>query len=206
MSDRVEQETIPSQSGSPQATQNSSHFARLLIFVAVVGALGFLGYYMVNSDPSALPASPLIGKPASSFELEDLATGLPVSLKDLRGEIIVLNFWASWCTSCREEAAELEAVHLQARDKGVRVVGIAIQDDPEKTRAFNAKYGQSFQVLLDPMGEIAVHYGVLGIPETFILDANGLIRARKIGALTRDWIFAEVQRASTAFPNQNSTE
>jgi cytochrome c biogenesis protein CcmG/thiol:disulfide interchange protein DsbE len=123
----------------------------------------------------------MVGRTAAAFGLRTL-DGARVSLADLRGSPVVVNFWASWCVPCREEASLLEALAAQGPG-GLRVVGVLYEDSPENARAFAEQYGVSYPTLLDPDGRAAIDYGVLGIPETFFVDRSGIIRAHQVGAL-----------------------
>ena len=98
----------------------------------------------------------------------------------MKGRPVVLNFWASWCVSCRQEAVELEKF-WQAHKDQVLVVGIAIQDSAEDSKRFAAYFGKTYAIGLDEDGKAAIDYGVSGVPETFLIDAQGVIRHKEIG-------------------------
>ena len=156
---------------------------------SVVAVLGF-GFF---TNPREVP-SPLVGKQAPAFSAERLGGGTPVSLQDLRGKPIVLNFWASWCVACREEAAVLEHAHQIFGVQGVQVVGIAVQDTQEKAQAFARRFGKTYLLSLDNAdGEIGLNYGLYGVPETFFIDRAGIIRYKHIGAVTPDLLAVQVQ-------------
>jgi cytochrome c biogenesis protein CcmG/thiol:disulfide interchange protein DsbE len=149
---------------------------------AVVPVLLLLAYGF-KTDPRVI-RTPLLGKPAAAFSLTTFS-GAPVSLESLRGKIVVLNFWASWCVpACYEEAPTLERTWREYKDKGVTVVGVDIQDKEEAAREFLAKFGHSFPNAPDPKGRVAVDYGVYGVPETFFIDRQGRVRFKEVGALT----------------------
>ncbi len=150
----------------------------LLTSVALVGvlALGIL-------RPTTAAPSVLIGRPAPAFTLVAL-DGRSVSLADLRGQLVLVNFWASWCTPCREETPLLEATSREFDARGLRVLGVVYQDSADAARAFEASYGLTYPSLMDPAGRTAIDYGVLGIPESFLVDAIGVIRDRQIGPYT----------------------
>ena len=137
------------------------------------------------SGPAPAVTTPILGRPAPAFDLATLDGGR-LALADLRGSPVVVNFWASWCIPCREEAPLLTAVAEDHRDQGLRVVGIVYQDGAEQAQDFMRRYGQTYPGLLDPDGRTAIDYGVFGIPETFFIDRAGIVRARQIGAVTRD--------------------
>ena len=165
---------------------------RWIIPLAAVPVLVLLAYG-VRTDPRAIP-SPLVGKPAAAFALRAF-DGSPVSLEGLRGQVVVLNFWASWCyPACYEEAPTLERGWKQYKDRGVTVVGINIQDKEEPARRFLAQFGHTFPNAPDPAGRVSVDYGVYGVPETFFIDRWGRIRAKHVGALTDGTFQKEVKR------------
>jgi cytochrome c biogenesis protein CcmG/thiol:disulfide interchange protein DsbE len=155
---------------------------------AVVPVLLLLAYGF-KTDPREIP-SPLVGRPAAAFTLTTFA-GSPVSLESLRGKVVLLNFWASWCVpACYDEAPALERTWRDYKDKGVVIVGVDIQDSEEAARKVLAQFGHSFPNAPDPGGRVAVDYGVYGVPETFFIDREGRIRAKHVGALS-DQMFAE---------------
>ena len=149
---------------------------------AVVPVLLLLAYGF-KTNPREIP-SPLLGRPAAAFALTTFA-GSPVSLESLRGKVVLLNFWASWCVpACYDEAPALERTWRDYKDKGVVVVGVDIQDQEEAARKFLAQFGHSFPNAPDPGGRVAVDYGVYGVPETFFIDRKGRVRFKQVGALT----------------------
>jgi len=133
-------------------------------------------------DPG-LVDSPLIGRPAPPFDLETLAGDGEVSLADLHGEIVVVNFFASWCLQCRNEHADLVATADSFADDGVTFVQIAYQEDPEQSLDYLAEVGtsQATAYLADPGSRTAIAYGVFGIPETFFIDPDGTVVGKIIG-------------------------
>ena len=155
---------------------------RWAIPAAVVPVLMLLAYGF-KTDPHEIP-SPLLGRPATPFSLTTFA-GTPVRLEDLRGKVVIVNFWASWCVpACYEEAPALERTWREYKDKGVVVVGVDIQDKEEAARKFLAEFGHSFPNAPDPAGRVAVSYGVYGVPETFVIDRSGIVRYKQIGPLS----------------------
>jgi len=155
---------------------------RWAIPAAVLPVLALLAYGFWT-NPREIP-SPLLDRPAAAFTLTTFA-GSPLSLGSLRGQVVMLNFWASWCRpACYEEAPALERTWREYKDKGVVVVGIDIQDRDEAARTFLAEFGHSFPNAPDPAGRVAVDYGVYGVPETFFIDRKGRVRFKHVGALT----------------------
>jgi cytochrome c biogenesis protein CcmG/thiol:disulfide interchange protein DsbE len=165
---------------------------RWLIPLSAVPVLALLAYgFRVN--PRDVP-SPLVGRPAAAFSLRTFE-GAPVTLEALRGKVVVLNFWASWChPACYEEAPALERGWRAYRDQGVVVVGVDIQDTAEAARKFIRDFGLTFPNVQDPNGKVSVDYGVYGVPETFFIDRQGRIRSKHVGALTDEVFRATVDR------------
>ena len=155
---------------------------RWAIPLAVLPVLILLGYGF-RTDPRAIP-SPLIGKPAAPFSLKTF-DGTPISLEGLRGRVVVLNFWASWCQpACYEEAPALERGWQAYKDRGLMMVGVDIQDKEEPAKRFLAQFGHTFPNAPDPAGRVSIDYGVYGVPETFFIDRAGRVRFKHVGAVT----------------------
>ena len=155
-----------------------------LIPLAAIPIIGLLAYGF-RFNPRDVP-SPLLDRPASPFMLRTFADEA-LSLEAQRGKVVVLNFWASWCyPACYEEAPTLERGWRAWRERGVVVVGVDIQDTPEKARKFIADFTLTFPNAPDPSGKVAIDYGVYGVPETFFIDRRGVIRAKHVGAVTDD--------------------
>jgi cytochrome c biogenesis protein CcmG/thiol:disulfide interchange protein DsbE len=166
---------------------------------AVLGAvalLGLLAYGLVASEPDrgmddALARGETVTAPG--FELERLSGGGRESLADYRGKIVVLNAWASWCGPCREESPLLQRWHERMSRDGVgTVLGIDALDVDSDARAFVREYGLTYPMLRDPEGRSLVDYGVIGYPETFVIDERGRIVALRRGAVDEQWMREEV--------------
>ena len=165
--------------------------SRWLIPLAVVPVLILLAYGF-RTNPRDIP-SPLIGKPAASFTLTTF-DGAELSLKALRGRVVVLNFWASWCyPACYEEAPALERGWQTYKDRGVMLVGVNIQDKMEPAKKFLAQFGHTFPNAPDPAGRVSVDYGVYGVPETFFIDRAGRVRFKHVGAVTDETLRQRVE-------------
>ena len=171
------------------ATPTGANVRRRRLIVAawlVAGVAALIAFLTVSVGRPAGPVdTPIVGRAAPAFDLETLDGGR-LSLAQLRGSAVVLNFWASWCIPCREEAPLLTAADATYGPRGVRVLGVVYQDSAENARDFMRRYGQTYPGLLDPSGRTAIDYGVFGIPETFFIDASGVVRSRQVGALTED--------------------
>jgi len=123
-----------------------------------------------------------VGRPAPAFSLPDVGSpSRSVSLASLRGKPVVLNFWASWCDPCRDEAPEFARTAKQY-GSSVRFLGMAILDGRDAALAYMAKYHVPYPSVRDARGEISKNFGVTGVPETVFIDANGVIAAHYIGA------------------------
>jgi thiol-disulfide isomerase/thioredoxin len=130
--------------------------------------------------------TPEIGTLAPDFVLDDL-TGKPVRLSDLRGSVVVINFWASWCDPCREEMPVLQAFYDQYADRGLVVLGVNATYTDSKTDAisFVEELGLTFPTLFDETGDVGDKlYKVVGLPTSYWIDQEGIIRSYQLGALT----------------------
>ncbi len=169
---------------------------RALRSLAVVGpaaAVLALLAYGFTIDPRYIP-SPLVARPAPAFTLR-LFDGGTLRLEDLRGKVVFVNFWASWCPPCRDEAPALEGAWHRYKDQGVVFVGVDIQDKEPAARAFLAEFGITYPNGTDPTNLVAIDYGVWGIPETFFIDTKGRITHKHVGALTPEVITARLEDA-----------
>lgn len=169
---------------------------RLLITLLVVGLFLSLLVYGFYRDPRYIP-SPLVGHSAPPFSLE-LFDGKTVTLDELRGKTVLVNFWASWCVPCREEARDLEAAwhgYKDRQDASVRFLGINIQDKKESALAFIKEFGVTYANGQDVDGHISVDYGVWGIPEAFFISPEGIITYKHVGALPWPILSAKLHEA-----------
>lgn len=169
---------------------------RLLIATAILGpAIAVLGLlaYGFTIEPKYI-STPFIAKPAPSFTLT-LFDGSVLRLDDLRGKVVFLNFWASWCPPCRAEARALEAAWRQSRDRGVVFVGVNIQDKEESARAFLEEFEITYPNGFDRGSRIAIEYGVWGLPETFFIDRDGRVTYKHVGALGPETVATKLEEA-----------
>ena len=151
-----------------------------LVLALVVG-WAFVAGRSLGRDPREV-RSALLGKPAPAFELPTLDGGT-VDSTEWDGDVVVVNFWASWCVPCREEAPELEAFARQWKDRDVRLVGIVYSDDESEAAAFRDRYRLTYPQALDPGGRTAIDFGVFGVPETYVIDRDGTVMAKLLGAV-----------------------
>lgn len=166
---------------------------RLLVVFALAGPFLAMLAYGLTRDPRNIP-SPLVGRPAPSFAMK-LMDGGEVRLADLRGKVVFVNFWASWCPPCRDEAPDLEASWRQHHDQDVVFLGVDMQDKEADARAFIREFGVTYANGVDAGSRIAIGYGVWGIPETFFIDRTGRITYKHVGALDQALIHAKIEEA-----------
>jgi cytochrome c biogenesis protein CcmG/thiol:disulfide interchange protein DsbE len=152
----------------------------LVVFVALAAFL-FVGLWR---DPREVP-SPLIGKPAPQFNLTQLAKpGDNLGTADMKGQVWLLNVWASWCVSCREEHPLL--VEL-GKAKVVPLIGLNYKDEPAAGMKWLAQNGDPYTTsVVDRDGRVGIDFGVYGVPETFVIDKDGTIRYKQIGPITQE--------------------
>jgi cytochrome c biogenesis protein CcmG/thiol:disulfide interchange protein DsbE len=166
--------------------------------VAVVAAPLLLFALLLASglggDPRELP-SELIGQPAPHFSLPRIDADGTVELGDLDGQVVVMNFWASWCIPCRAEHQALSAAWGRYRERGVVVLGVSFEDPREAAVAFRDELGGDWPLVEDPGSRTSIDYGVFGVPETFVIDPDGTIVAKTTGAVTYEWLTEEIARA-----------
>jgi cytochrome c-type biogenesis protein len=139
---------------------------------------------------TARPANPLGMKPAPEIELKTL-DGQPFSLASLRGRVVLLNFWATWCVPCRQEIPDLGAMQRDLGARGLVVVGVSADDTPEDVRDFQRAIAQDYTVVLGT-ADAKSSYGVVGLPKTFVIDRAGRIRQTLTGERKRAQFEAEV--------------
>ena len=162
------------------------------VLLPALAVLALLAYGFTR-EPRYIE-SPIVGRPAPSFALT-LFDGRTVRLEDFRGQVVFIDFWASWCPPCRAEAPVLEATWRRFREQGVLFLGVNTQDEEPKARAFLEEFSISFPNGPDPGGRIAIDYGVWGLPEAFFVDPAGRITYKHIGTLGAVLLAAKVDEA-----------
>ena len=172
-------------------------FVTAAVVLPAIAVLALLAYGF-RTDTRYIP-SPLIGKPAPLFTLA-LFDGSVMRLANLRGKVVFVNFWASWCVPCREEAPALEAASRRYRPRDVVFIGINIQDKEPDARAFLDQFGITYPNGIDHGSKIAVDYGVYGVPETFIVDRVGRVAHKQIGAMTPTTVAAVLDQTLAGRP------
>lgn len=159
-----------------------------IILVGVIAvALGIFVLYQLQKNSDSPTNRPLVvvDRPAPDFSLPRL-DGEIVRLSDFRGKVVFLNIWATWCSPCREEMPSMERLYQEMKGQPFEILAVSIDILGAKAVApFMTEFKLSFPALLDPQGSIQRLYGATGVPESFIIDKNGIIAAKVIGA--RDW-------------------
>jgi len=163
---------------------------RLAPFVALPVGLVLVGFVVVlaRGKPAVdrIIASPLLGKPAPALQGTTI-DGAPFSLANQKGTWVVVNFFAPWCTGCRQEQPDLVTFsqrHQTARD--AELVGVIFNDTAANVRSFRQSEGGGWPMVIDPSGATAVDFGVSALPETFVIDPNGYVQARFSSPVTAD--------------------
>jgi cytochrome c biogenesis protein CcmG/thiol:disulfide interchange protein DsbE len=177
----------------PPGVQRARAWRRLVVLIPLIAFLALAALFKIQlgaGDPSRIPSA-LIGHVVPATNLPPLPglahDGKPVPGLDsaaFKGEVTVLNVWASWCVPCRDEAPLLVAL---AADQRVRIVGINYKDQPDNARRFLGHYGNPFAANgTDDNGRAAIEWGVYGVPETFVIGRDGRIVYKLIGPITPD--------------------
>ena len=164
----------------------------------IFAALGLLLAYGLNLDPRKIP-SPLIGKSLPAFSLPTVADpARKVGRDDMLGRVYLLNVWASWCVACRQEHPFLNEL---ARNKTVSIIGLNYKDKREDALGWLGSLGNPYELSLsDTDGRLGIDLGVYGVPETFVIDKQGVIRYKQIGPISPEvWeqkLLPEIQKLS----------
>ena len=135
-----------------------------------------------------------IGSPAPDFVLQD--SGGKVALHDFKGQVVVLNFWATWCAPCVQEIPSLMEMNSKVKDKGVKVVAVSVDVDEMAYVKFLQRHGINFLTVRDPEQKSSSLYGTTGWPETYIIDRQGVLRRKFVGPV--DWTNPEIMQFVTS--------
>lgn len=156
--------------------------AALLVFIALRHKQALIDY--LN------PAAVAVNRPAPDFTLSGL-DGRPVSLSDYRGQVVVVNVWATWCPPCVDEMPSMEKLYQEFKNERFEILAVSIDSDGiAAVPPFMQKHGLTFPVLLDSQASIRSSYGTTGVPETFIIDKQGILVKKVIGPL--NWAAPEI--------------
>lgn len=183
------------ESDETQPARRNIRWGAVLVWGGIVALLALLGWGLLN----ATATRPDSGDAAPSFEMQffdgyewnDLSTA---NLEDMRGNVVVLNFWASWCVECRLEADLLENAWRQYRDQGVIFLGIAYVDADAKSLAYMQEFDVSYPNAPDRGTSISKAYHITGVPETFFIDKNGQVARTVIGPVNGNTLHGEIAR------------
>ncbi|MGE4429065.1 MAG: TlpA family protein disulfide reductase, partial [Solirubrobacteraceae bacterium] len=177
----------------------------ILLGVVIVALIGLLAYAMGRSAPgeetrdtidAQVQAGKVVPAPGADRPMPRLGAEGTQRLADLRGQVVILNVWGSWCIPCEAEVPLLQKVHERLQKAKVGTVwGVTNRDDPEKSLAFVRKHGMTYPSVRDPDSALALEYGALRVPETVIIDARGRIRGIYRGEITEEFLDASLRRA-----------
>jgi cytochrome c biogenesis protein CcmG, thiol:disulfide interchange protein DsbE len=163
--------------------------AQALALGLVAALLALLGWRLTHSGHRVTSG------PAPGFELPRLDGQGDVRLAALRGKAVVLNFWASWCYPCKQEAPQLEAAWKRWRERGVVVVGVDAKDFSGDAEKFGQKFQLTYPLVHDSSGQVIGDYGVTGFPETFFVDRQGRIVGNHVGPVSTESLDAQIRSA-----------
>jgi len=201
MSGEETAEVTPAETASPPPRRSGLRIALALLPLVIFAAIAATFYVQLMSgeDASIVPSA-LIGEPAPQFDLPPLA-GLTedgeqvpgLNTASLKGHLTLVNVWASWCVPCREEQPLLMQL---SKDDRFRLVGINYKDKPENALEFLNKYGNPFAAVgTDRSGRVGIDWGVYGVPETYLVDADGTILFKQVGPFTPDAVASRLMPA-----------
>jgi cytochrome c biogenesis protein CcmG, thiol:disulfide interchange protein DsbE len=180
------------------ALKPKSRLFFVLTTVLFVG-FGLLLFVGLNQSPKEIQSA-LIGKKAANFTInliqgKDLDSDQDgrLSLNELAGQNVIVNFWASWCVSCRQEAIDFQKFYMLDHKTDVTIIGIAIQDTMEAARQFANAHGKTYALGLDDTGNTGIDYGVTGVPETFWINRQGIIVEKFAGPLTTEMLIEKMK-------------
>jgi cytochrome c-type biogenesis protein CcmF len=175
----------------PRFTQPVWNTISLILGVSLLIGAAWTMWGIPHGEVSRKGGRPLIGQAAPEFLLTAM-DGSTVALQDFTGQIVVVNFWASWCPPCVDEMPALQAIWEKYQDQGVQFIGVAYQEQEDTVLAALQEFGTTYTVGLDVGESIAEMYGITGVPETFILNTKGEVSFMHLGPVTFDLLSTEL--------------
>jgi cytochrome c biogenesis protein CcmG/thiol:disulfide interchange protein DsbE len=169
--------------------RKTSHMSTIISLVVGLGLVALLVVALLTR----YTGRPQLGDPAPDFTLM-LLDGSQMSLGDLRGQVAVVNFWASWCGPCRREAPALQQVWESYQDQGVAFLGLSYQDARNASQSFVEEFGITYPNGIDARGRISKSYGITGVPETFVIDRDGNVVWFNVGEVSADTLIEQLER------------
>ena len=166
------------------------------VICVLLGIVALLAYGLASNDPDRSVDEALQRgerEQAPALELPKLGGGGSAALADYRGRVVVLNFWASWCKPCKDESPLLERSHRRIADRGGMVLGVDTLDVTDDAEEFIAEYGLTYPMLKDKDGDGLETFGVIQLPETFVIDRQGRIAAVQRGPVDEDFMKSSVE-------------
>ncbi len=178
-------------------TQQSSSFKQVILIIGFLFISGLISVWIFNLGD--IQSAELKGKTAPEFVLPlfDQFEQEEVRLSDLQGQVVVVNFWASWCVQCFDEAPLLEQAWRDYRDRGVVFVGVGYLDTERPALEYMEKYGITYPSGPDLGAKISENYAITGVPETFFIDRDGNIAFVKIGPIERAELYGLLDRLTS---------
>jgi len=161
--------------GKGQGVRGKTVGLILLLFIIAISC----------ESPESPSTKPQISKPASDFALKDI-TGNEIKLSSLKGKAVMVNFWATWCHPCREEIPDLQKSYEENKDKGFIILRVNIKENESKVSKFVKDFKITYPVLLDIDGSVSNEYQVFGVPMSFFIDKNGIIKDTFVGMMTKE--------------------
>ena len=183
--------TIPDATEAPESEATSGKIRYVILGIGITLLVGLFAVFAWGLQKRE--SIQLFGGSAPPFELTTFE-GQRIALTDLRGQVVVINFWASWCVECYKEAALLEEAHQDFKDQGVVFLGVDYLDTEKAALEYMAKYGITYPSGQDIGTKISRQYQITGVPETFFIDREGNIAHVQIGSIERPQLYQLLQR------------
>jgi cytochrome c biogenesis protein CcmG/thiol:disulfide interchange protein DsbE len=178
----------------------------VVLSLGIAGFLGLMALGLLNKSPvTGRSGVTRVNKPAADFSFSQFDGGEFVLSRNI-GQPVVINFWASWCPPCREEARGLERAWQAYKEQGVVFVGVDIQDTLKDALAYLAEFDVTYPNGMDVDGTITVDYGVIGIPVTFFVNKDGIVERRWVGAISERQLIAWVEELAAGVALSEETD